>query len=54
MARTEHLTVGGSRMERYVDTPAGAGPHPGIVATHHRGVLDEVTRKFVQDLATAG
>ena len=54
MACTEHLTVGGSRMERYVHTPVGAGPYPGVVATHHRGVLDAFTRKFVQDLAAAG
>ena len=54
MASMEHLTVGGSRMERIVDAPAGAGPHSGIVVTHHRGVLDAFTRKFIQDLATAG
>ena len=54
MACTEHLTVGGSRMEMYVAGPAGAGPHPGVVVTHHRGALDGFTQKFVQDFATAG
>ena len=54
MASTEYLTVGGSTMEVYVDAPAGAGPHPAIVVTHHRGALDAVTRKFVEDLAAAG
>ena len=54
MASTEHLSVGGSTMEVYADAPAGAGPHPGVVVTHHRGALDAFTRKFVEDLAAAG
>ncbi len=54
MAHTEHLTVGGSSMPVYVDAPASPGPHPGVVVTHHRGALDDFTRKFVEDLAAAG
>ncbi len=54
MAQTEHLTVGGSAMPVYVDGPGVPGPHPGVVVTHHRGGLDEFTRKFVEDLAAAG
>lgn len=54
MAQTETLTVGGSAMPVYVDAPAAPGPHPGVVVTHHRGALDDFTRKFVEDLAAAG
>lgn len=54
MAMTEHVTVGGSSMELYVDEPKRTGPHPGVVVTHHRGALDAFTRKFVEDLAAAG
>ena len=54
MASMEALSVGGSTMDVYVDAPAGAGPHPGVVVTHHRGALDAFTRKFVEDLAAAG
>ncbi len=54
MARMEHSDVGGSTMDIYVDAPAGAGPHPGVVVTHHRGGLDAFTRKFVEDLAASG
>ena len=54
MAHTEHLTVGGSSMEVYVDAPAAPGPHPGVVVTHHRGALDDFTRKFVEGLAEEG
>ena len=54
MAQTETLTVGGSAMPVYVDAPAAPGPHPGVVVTHHRGALDDFTRKFVEDLASAG
>ena len=53
MASTEHLTVGGSSMEVYVDAPKAKGPHPGVVVTHHRGALDAFTKKFVEDLAAA-
>ena len=54
MASTEYLSVGGGTMEAYVDAPAGAGPHPAMVVTHHRGGLDAFTRMFVEDLAAAG
>ena len=54
MAHTEYLTVGGSSMEVYVDAPAAPGPHPGVVVTHHRGALDDFTRKFVEGLAAEG
>ena len=54
MAQTETLTVGGSAMPVYVDAPVASGPHPGVVVTHHRGALDDFTRKFVEDLAAAG
>ena len=54
MASMESLRVDGSAMDVYVDAPAGAGPHPGIVVTHHRGALDAFTRKFVEDLAASG
>ena len=54
MAHSEHLTVGGSAMEVYVDAPAAPGPHPGVVVTHHRGALDDFTRKFVEGLAEEG
>ena len=54
MAHTEHLTVGGRSMPVYVDAPASSGPHPGVVVTHHRGALDDFTRKFVEGLAAAG
>ena len=54
MARTESLTVAGGAMEVYVDEPAGAGPHPAMVVAHHRGALDAFTKKYVEDLASAG
>ena len=54
MARTETLTVAGGAMEVYVDEPAGTGPHPAMVVAHHRGAIDAFTKKFVEDLATAG
>lgn len=54
MAHTETLTVGGSSMPVYVDAPEAPGPHPGVVVTHHRGALDDFTRKFVEHLAAAG
>ena len=54
MARSEQLDVGGSKMETYVDEPQGAGPHPAVLVTHHRGALDAFTKKFVEDLAQNG
>ena len=54
MAQTVNLTVGGSSMPVYVDAPAAPGPHPGVAVTHHRGALDDFTRKFVEGLAAAG
>ena len=54
MSKTEILTVAGEAMEVYVDEPAGPGPHPAMVVAHHRGALDAFTKKFVEDLATAG
>ena len=54
MAQTVTLTVDGGAMPVHVDAPAGAGPHPGVVVTHHRGALDDFTRKFVEGLAAAG
>lgn len=54
MGRMETCAVDGSEMEVYVDVPAGAGPHPAMVVTFHRGGIDAFTRKFVDDLAAAG
>lgn len=54
MARIETITVDGSPMKICIDEPAGAGPHPAMVVTHHRGALDEFTYKFVEDLAANG
>ena len=54
MASMESFRVGAGTMGIHVDAPAGAGPHPGVVVTHHRGALDAFTRKFVEDLAAAG
>ncbi len=54
MATFDRLVVGGSVMSVRVAEPDGAGPHPGIVVTHHRGALDAFTCRFSDDLAAAG
>ncbi len=46
--------VGAGAMEMMVATPAGAGPHPGIVVMCHRPGLDDFTAQITDLLAADG
>jgi carboxymethylenebutenolidase len=48
------VAVGSGSMNVYMAEPAGAGPHPAILLTFHRGGIDEFTCKYIDDLAAAG
>ena len=50
MART--LTLG--TMDVHVSEPAGAGPHPAMIVTHHRPGVDSFTRTVTARLAQNG
>lgn len=50
----EQLAVDGGTMNVYLGEPGGAGPHPAILLTFHRGGIDEFTRKYIDDLANSG
>ena len=52
--RWETLTVQGSEMRVFTDSPQGEGPFPVVLVAHHRAGLDLATTKFVQDLAGLG
>jgi carboxymethylenebutenolidase len=54
MERTDSVVVDGSGMDVYVALPDGAGPHPGVLVTFHRGGLDQFTIDRVDRLAEAG
>ena len=54
MGEMVQVAVGGGSMNVYMAEPVGAGPHPAILLTFHRGGLDEFTCKYINDLATAG
>ena len=50
----ETLSVDGSEMRVFTDSPQGEGPFPAVLVAHHRAGLDVATTKFVQDLAGLG
>lgn len=54
MTSTVTVVSGGSPMDIFVATPAGAGPHPAIVVAHHRDGVDDFTRRSCERLAQAG
>lgn len=54
MPRTDTVTVNGSPMRMLVATPAGAGPHPGIMVMCHIGGLDAFTADRCDRLAAEG
>lgn len=54
MATTITLTVGGSPMEVYLDTPARTAPGPAILLMYHRGGIDDFTKGLVKRLAAGG
>lgn len=54
MGQMENVTVNGGDMNVYMAEPVGAGPHPAILLTFHRGGIDEFTCKYIDDLADAG
>jgi carboxymethylenebutenolidase len=54
MGHMEPVTIDGGEMNVYMAEPSGAGPHPAILLTFHRGGIDEFTCKYIDDLAAAG
>lgn len=54
MIRDVMLNVGDSRMTVWLTRPASPAPHPAIVLMHHRGGLDEFTRRSAERLAASG
>jgi len=44
----------GDTVQAYVAIPAGQGPFPGVVMTHHAPGWDEFSREFVRRLADHG
>jgi carboxymethylenebutenolidase len=54
MPRTDTVTVNASPMRMLVATPAGAGPHPGIIVMCHIGGLDAFTADRCDRLAASG
>ncbi len=54
MSRWDTVNVGGSDMPVYVGEPEGAGPHPTIVLTFHRGGMDSFTTESADRLAASG
>ena len=49
-----NLDVHGHAMELLVDAPVGAGPHPAVLLTFHRGGLDDFTKGRLAALADGG
>ena len=54
MSRWDTVNVGGSDMPVYVGEPEGAGPHPTIFLTFHRGGMDSFTTESADRLAASG
>jgi carboxymethylenebutenolidase len=54
MTSTVTVVSGGTEMDIFLATPAGAGPHPAVVVAHHRDGVDEFTRRACERLAEAG
>jgi carboxymethylenebutenolidase len=54
MGQMAQVAVDGGSMNVYMAEPTGAGPHPAILLTFHRGGIDEFTCKYVDDLAAEG
>ncbi len=54
MGHMVQIAVDGAEMNVYMAEPDGAGPHPAILLTFHRGGVDEFTCTYIDDLAAAG
>jgi len=48
------IQVGGSAMNVLLAMPDGAGPHPAVLVSHHRGGIDAFTREVASRLAAIG
>jgi carboxymethylenebutenolidase len=48
------LQVGGGAMNVLLAMPKGAGPHPAVLVSHHRGGIDAFTRDVASRLAAIG
>ena len=53
-SRWETVQVNGAPMNVFLDSPAGPGPHPGVIVIMHIGGVDEFGQTMVSRLAEAG
>jgi carboxymethylenebutenolidase len=54
MTTTIEMMIGDVKTSAFLSTPAGPGPHPGIVLTFHREGLDDFTADQADRFAAAG
>jgi carboxymethylenebutenolidase len=54
MSDQASIEVGGSKMDIYLDRPAGGAPWPAIVLTYHREGIDDFTKWVARRYAQAG
>jgi carboxymethylenebutenolidase len=54
MPEVASVTVGGSRMEIYIDTPESGAPWPAVLLTYHREGIDDFTKWIARQYAQAG
>lgn len=54
MINTVSIDAQGGKMELVLGLPEGNGPFPTLVVAHHRGGLDDFTKKVIERLSTHG
>jgi dienelactone hydrolase len=54
MINTVSIDAQGGKMELVLGLPEGKGPFPTLVVAHHRGGLDDFTKKVVERLSAHG